>query len=403
MLPGCNLLRFVPKGKSLVDRNIVKIEGDEKIEDVKEQILLVPNRKMLVVLKFNLWSYYFGQKVFKNDSVIGRIVTKTEVIANGKIKKKKTVTRGKKVNKVKRFFTETVGEKPVYYDSVMVFRSEKNIKQFLYQKGFFHATVDSKVKTILKRSYITYTINPGRPYIIRSFVYNGSDKILDKFANEFSKNTILKVGDKVDYAQLINERDRLTTAYKNNGFYYFNKAFIDIKVDTGGHDHGANINFNIANPGSVKNARQQTIQKVVVEMNFPQRFGRRDTVTFKSIKYLFNGYNIKPNIIDRSIKLRPLDNFSQAQLEATYKKLIGLGLFRQVNIKIVPYKSDTTNKLMVLISLTPSSKHDLIIEPQAITSDKQTGLGTNNNRNYGLAASAIINNKMYSEMQKILI
>jgi len=364
LLPGCNLLRFVPKGESLVERNNVKVEGKEKIDNLKDQILLVPNRKMLVVLKFNLWSYYFGEKVFRKDS-----------------------------SKVKRFFTETIGEKPVYYDSVMVFRSEKNIKEYLYQKGYFKATVDSKAKTILKRSYITYYVNPGKPYTIRSVVFNGSDKTLDKFANEFKKNTLIDSGENVDFDKISEERDRLTTAYKNNGFFYFNKAFIEVKVDTGGHNLGANINYNISNPGSLRNARQQTMQKVTVEMNFDQRFGRKVIVKFKSIEYLFNGYNIKPNIIDRSIKLRPGDYFSQAQLEATYKKLIGLGLFRQVNIRIVPLESDTTNKLLVFISLTPSAKHDFIWEPQTIISDKQTALGSNNNRNYGLANSFILNNK----------
>ena len=387
LVSGCNVLRFVPKGKSLVERNRVKVEGNEKIENIKDQILLQPNRKMLGVVKFNLWAYYFGQNFFRRDSVTGRIVNREG--------EKKVVTRGRKVNKVKRFITETVGEKPVYLDSVLVKRSEKNIKNYLYNKGYYDSKISSRVKTIFKRSYVTYYVNPGSPYILRKVVYNGSDIVLDKKANEFLPKTILKVGDKVDMDELSKERDRLTTAYRNDGFYYFNKSFIDIVVDTGGHDRGAEINYNITNPGGLRNARQQIIHKVVVEMNFKQRFGRRDTIKFKSIQYLFRGYDIKPNIINRSIRLRPGDLFSQTYLEATYKKLIGLGLFNQVNIKVLPYKSDTTNRLLIFISLTPMAKHDLIIEPQTITSDKQTDLGSgdNNPRNYGLANTVTLNNK----------
>ena len=126
----------------------------------------------------------------------------------------------------------------------------------------------------------------------------------------------------------------------------------------------------------MRNARQQTIQKVVVEMNFKQQFGRADNVEFDSINYIFRGYNIKPNIINRSVIMRPQELFTQKKLEETYKKLIGLGLFKSVNISILPYKSDSTNKLTVLISLNPMAKHDYIIEPQAITSDKQTDLNS---------------------------
>lgn len=384
---SCNVLKFVPKGKSLVDANFIKVEGDAKIEDLKDQVLLVPNRKMLMVVKFNLWSYYFGQKIFKRDSVIGRVVTKDG--------KKKIVTRGKKVNKAKKLFTEIIGEKPVYLDSAMVHRSEKNLKRYIYLKGYYNVTVTSKVKTYLKRSYVTYTVVPGRPYVFRKIIYNGSDKELDKAANEFAGKSDLKIGDKVDTDKLSLERDRLTASFKNHGFYYFNKAFIEIVTDTGGHDRGAFIYYNISNPGALRNARQQTIQKVIVEMDFNPLAGRRDTVGFGGIKYLFNGYNIKPNIINRSIKLRPQELFSQEQLEATYKKLIGLGLFKSVNISIFPYKSDSTNKILVYISLTPMAKHDYIMEPQAITSDKQTDLNSqdNNPRNYGIATTITLNNK----------
>jgi len=364
-LSSCNVMKFVPEGKTLLDGNRVKIEGDVKIEDVKDQILLVPNRKMFLVVKFNLWAYYFGNKVFKKDST-----------------------------KVKMFFIETVGEKPVYLDTVKVHYSEKNIEEFLNQKGYFDNTVSSKVVTVLKRSYVTYTIIPEKPYSVHSTAYNGSDVYLDRAANEFAKDNILKNGDKIDFDRIEAERDRLTTAFRNNGYFYFNKAFIKMILDTGGHDHGVDINVNIANPGEERNARPQTIQRVYVEMDFKQRWGRRDTLKYEKIAYLFNGYALKPNILDRSIRLRPGELFSQANLEASYNKLMGLGLFRIVNIRILPSGTDSTNKLLVFISLQPTSKHVFIWEPQAITTDKPNLTSQDNNpRNYGFANQFILNNK----------
>ncbi len=369
---GCNVLKFVPKGSSLVDVNFVKIEGNEKIEELKEQILLVPNRKMMGIVKFNLWSYYVGIKLFPNDTVSSKIG-----------------------RKAKKTLTEIMGEKPIYLDTLLVIKSEKNLRQYLIQKGYYQAKVSSKVKTYLKRSYITYTINPGLPYLIKEVVFNGSDRLMDEVANKVAKNSILKIGDKIDTDKLSEERDRLTADFKNNGFYYFNKAFVDIVVDTGGYKKGAKIYYNISNPGALRNARQQTIQKVLVEMIYNQQFGRRDVIVYSDIHYLFNGYNIKPNIINRSIRLKPNDLFSQKQLEATYKKLIGLGLFKSVNIAITPDKSDTINKVLVHIQLIPLAKHDYNWEPQVITTDKQTDLNSqdNNPRNYGISNSIMLNNK----------
>lgn len=348
-----------------MDGNLVKVEGKEKIEDLKEQILLVPNRKMLFLVKFNLWAYYIGDKLFVRDST-----------------------------KIKRFFTETIGEKPVYLDTNMVKRSERNMKNYLFQKGYFDGTVDSKVKTILKRSWVTYTVNPGEPYVIKKVVFNGSSQILDMVANEHAKNCLIKPGDKADYEKLEAERERVVTTFRNHGFYYFNRAFIRMQMDTGGHNKGVNLNINIANPGGLRNERPQTIHRVIVVMDFQQIFGRKDTVKFKGIQYVFNGYNIKPNIINRSIKLRAGENFSQSDLEATYNRLIGLGLFSIVNIRIMPYKTDTVNKLMAIIVLKPISRHVYIWEPQLITTDKYNlNSDDNNGRNYGFANSFILNNK----------
>lgn len=364
-LSSCNVLKFVPKGKTLLDGNLVKVEGKEKIEDLKDQILLVPNRKMLLLVKFNLWAYYIGDKVFVKDST-----------------------------RIKHFFTETIGEKPVYLDTNMVKRSEKNIKSYLFQKGYFDATVDSKVKTILKRSWVTYTVVPRGPYVIRKVAFNGSSQLLDMVANEHAKDCEIKPGDKADDDKMELERERIVNVFRNHGFYYFNRAFIKMQMDTGGHSRGVNLNVNISNPGGLRNERPQVVHRVIVVMDFAQRFGRKDTTKYKGIHYMFSGYNIKPNIINRSIKLRAGEYFSQSDLEATYNRLMGLGLFSMVNIRILPYKTDTINKLMAIITLKPIAKHVYIWEPQVITTDKYNlNSNDNNPRNYGFANSFILNNK----------
>lgn len=364
-------MKFVPDNKSLIDANRIKLDKKVKIDELKEQITFVPNRKMLMLFKFNLWSYYIGNKIFPKDTI-----------------------KSKAGRKIKHLLVETMGEKPIYLDSSLLKKSSENLHNYLFQKGYFYNSVNYKVNTYLKRSVITYNVTLGPTYKIKSIVYNGSDMILDNAVNEYAAKSLLKPGDVVEYEKLSLERDRITTEFRNNGFYYFNKAFVEIEIDTGGHNKMANISYNISNPGETKNARPQTIQKVVVEMNFKQRFGRRDTLKYEKVHYLFNGYSIKPKIINRSILLKPNNIFSQSDLENTYKKLIGLGLFKSVIIRVLPYNYDTTNRLTVHISLTPQAKHDYTIEPQFIISERQTDLiKDNNQRNYGMAVSFVFNNK----------
>lgn len=361
----------MPDDKSLVDANRIKLDKKVKIDELKEQITFVPNRKMLMIVKFNLWSYYVGNKLFPKDTI------------NGRLKRK-----------IKSLLVETMGEKPIYLDSSLLNKSAANLHNYLFQKGYFYNKVSYKVNTYLKRSIITYNIVLGPTYSVKSIVFNGSDMVLDNAVNQYSSKSLIKPGDIVEYEKLTNELNRITSEFRNDGFYYFNRSFIEIEIDTGGHKRMANISYNISNPGETRIARRQTIQKVVVEMNFKQQFGRRDTLKYEKVHYLFNGYSIKPKIINRSILLKPNNLFSQADLENTYKKLIGLGLFKSVIIRVLPYNFDTTNKLTVHISLTPSAKYDYTIEPQFLLSERQTDLiQDNNQRNYGLAFSFIFNNK----------
>ncbi|MCC6722741.1 MAG: BamA/TamA family outer membrane protein [Bacteroidia bacterium] len=361
----------MPDNKSLVDANRIKLDKKVKIDELKEQITLVPNRKMLLVVKFNLWSYYIGNKLFPRDTIKSKIG-----------------------RKIKYLLVETIGEKPIYLDSNLLKKSSNNLHNYLFQKGYFYNNVSYKVNTYLKRSIINYNITLGPTYSIKSIAYNGSDMLLDQAVNNYASKSLIKQGDIVDYEKLTNELNRITNEFRNDGFYYFNKSFIEIEIDTGGHNKMANISYNISNPGEIKIARRQTIQKVVVEMNFKQRFGRRDTLKYEKVHYLFNGYNIKPNIINRSVLLKPGNLFSQTDLENTYKKIIGLGLFKSVIIRVLPYSYDSANRLTVHISLTPSAKYEYTIEPQVLISERQTDLiKDNNQRNYGLAFSFIFNNK----------
>ena len=83
--------------------------------------------------------------------------------------------------------------------------------------------------------------------------------------------------------------------------------------------------------------------------------------------------------------------FRQKNVDFTYSKLIGLGLFNFVNIS---FESDTfSNQLNCIIEVAPTAKHDFIWEPQVITSERSLGLQNNLGRNYGIDNEFVLNNE----------
>jgi outer membrane protein assembly factor BamA len=361
---SCNLTKMVPDNETLLNRN--KIKGFEMASksDLDQQIRHQPNKKILGVLKFHLWAYQIGAK---------RIVNKEL----------------KDTSKYRSLLMNTVGEPPVLLDSLMLESSAINLKNYIFNKGYFDASVSYETKSFLKRSTVTYTITKGSVYKIESVLINSTDRNVYNLINGNSDKSFLKPGKLVDFDLIAKERERISNLLKNNGYYYFNKAYIDFQLDTNNSNKSAKIALNIRNKEIESEHKVQLIKNVYFFVSTDTE--STDTLRSKGVIYLLNGFNLKLPILHHSIILGEKQLFRQKNVDITYSKLLGLGLFKFVNITFTP--DSISGQLNCHIEVAPSSKHDFIWEPQVITSERSLGLQNNLGRNYGIANEFILKNK----------
>jgi outer membrane protein assembly factor BamA len=361
---SCNLTKMVPDNETLLNRN--KIKGFEMASksELNEQIRHQPNRKILGVLKFHLWAYQIGAK---------RIVNKEL----------------KDTSRYRSLLMNTVGEPPVLLDSALIISSATNLKNYVFNKGYFDATVEYETKSIFKRSTVTYTINEGSAYKIENVIINSTDKNVYNLINASSDKSFLKIGKPVDFDLIAKERERITLLLKNSGYYYFNKAFIDFQLDTNYLAKTAKISLNIRNKLIESEHEVQLIKNVYFYVSTGVEF--YDTLRSKGVIYMLNGFNVKLPILHYSVILGEKQLYRQKNVDYTYSKLLGLGIFKFVNISFVP--DSISGQLNCYIEVAPSLKHDFIWEPQVITSERSLGLQNNLGRNYGIANEFILKNK----------
>ena len=365
---GCNQTRFVPEGKYLLVKNIVKADSSviekEKFESLIKQ---KPNRKFLI-FKVHLWLYSWGSS--DKDS-----------------------TKFKK-------WLRSIGEEPSIVDSALTEKSKEQIKLYLNKNGFFNATVDDSLaplKRNKKKARVYYDIHYDRPYTIRSINYSTQDTGISKYIDEFKNSSLLVVGDRYSEELISKERERITNSIKDSGYYFFSRNYITFQVDSSLGNHEVdiylylnriheNVNASFLDNQEILDHQSYRIRNIYIQTDFdpknPNPTNALDTT-------LVNGYFIisksskhflRDVVLTRNIFVKSGDRYYQSDLDYTYRRLQELNLYKFINLKFneVPRSEEQPAYLLDLnIQLTQMLPLEFTTEVEA----------TNTGGNIGVAGS----------------
>lgn len=136
----------------------------------------------------------------------------------------------------KLFFFNTIKNPPVF-DSINIGRTKKFMNAYLNSQGYYYAEMkDSIPKFDTIRDQIRVTaimiIHIGKNITIDSVAYDLNDSAMQKLAVQNFAGTLLKKGTPVNKQIISNEKDRISTIFRNNGYYKFNKEDIYAEADT---------------------------------------------------------------------------------------------------------------------------------------------------------------------------
>ena len=142
LLSSCNINRFVPEGKYLVQKNKVVVENEYK--EVTSTGL----------------SKYITQKPYKN---FWETNFKTWVFFKAERNPK---------SKFWKWMNDRFGKEPVYYEKIGADNSAKQMMRHLDNVGYFHSKVTHTVETRKRKATVTYHVLPKRPYTVNEIVYD---------------------------------------------------------------------------------------------------------------------------------------------------------------------------------------------------------------------------------------
>ncbi|MCC7050802.1 MAG: BamA/TamA family outer membrane protein [Bacteroidia bacterium] len=386
---GCSVTSRVPKDEYLLSFSHVTTDNiNLNLEEINTIIKQKPNRRILKVLRFHLRVY----------NVWGHL---------------------KKDTKLRNWLETSIGEEPVVLDTSLTVKSTEQISLYLKNKGYFNNKVTDTTHYFGKQARVVYKIKSGKPYTIGTYNYAISDSAIRALVVKTNKESLIKYGNNFDVDVLENERVRLTSILRNNGYFFFNKEFFEFTADSSQHKVNLilklrtrdELKLNIPNP-NVDIFSPYIITNIIIDSDFDTR--KPDYTHIDSLYkrgYLIN-YNqkliYKPNIILRSIFFQQGDLYNEKWVNDTYQSLSELKAYRYINITFTPDDWDIGSKnLKCNIQLSPVIPKSYSVSSEGTNSSGNLGVNGNfvfQNRNTFKGAQ-IFEFKMYGglEIQKLLI
>ncbi|HEY8366142.1 MAG TPA: POTRA domain-containing protein [Bacteroidia bacterium] len=435
ILASCSPTRKLADGERLLIKNkIERVNKKESTLDVDEYVFQKTNKKFLGIWRFNLFVYNLvnQEKMHKNQA------RKDSITAE---KNKIRVAKGKPEKEPKPVFGQRLlkfGEPPAIYDSSLTPLSVNNMKQYLFNKGFFHANVTDSVEFVGDKKVIQhYFVDRGAPHVYRNITWIVDNQLIkrDLKALKVIENSPLKKGDRFDLDVLDEERTRIAKELSRKGYFFFNSQYVQFEADTGLVNDSVDLTLRIIPPNiqmvnntgdttTINNHFQCKIRHVYIEPDYQpgieQKYLYADTFILDSHPYiiLHNGnLSYKPRILAKQIIMEANGFYNSDDHTLSYNNLSSLRNFKYINIdySYVEFKNNQ-GWLDCYVKLSPSKRQSFGFSVQGTTTGAYPGMEANfsyQNKNsffgaeqlefrvFARAESQIINDTTFTNFRRI--
>ena len=355
LLVGCSTTSGIPDGdqlytgmkKTQYNAPEKSAHYDKVVEELDAALATAPNGSL------------FGSSTFRNPLQVGLWIW--NAFANDS-------------NAVSRWLVKSFGSRPVLMSRVNPALRASVAKEVLRQHGYMRGTVTYNVipQRNPKKAKIAYTVNMGHLFTIDTLKYFGFPASADSLMEAHKDEALITSGSAFDVSTLDGERQRLSTLFRNNGYYYYQPSYASYVADTFSVAGKVQLHLQVADNlppevgrkwyiGNVDLQFRRTVMEPLTDSI--QRYNRR---TGKARPYIFrfNGKRmpISPRVVMSEMRFRPGQLYNYANYQETANLFSSTGLFSMVDFKFTPRDTTATcDTLDVAVNCVFQKPYDFYI------------------------------------------
>lgn len=372
LICACNAVKRVPEGKSLLIKNNILVNGKStNDETAANQMYQKPNGTLLgYKLRLNLYNLAnlnpdstYQAKFKKNPGLYER---------QSKILSAKQVDRlGQSfLYKGIHEFLKNTGEPPVIIDTSKAKKSLLRLKYYYFNNGYFNVKTDYDIDSVgYKKAKINYNITTGPAYLLDSIKTTIKTPALDSLYKTNKEPSVLKSGNQFKTADFEEEKNRVTTYFRNHGAYFFQPTYVTYDIDTIGKKNKADVNLIINNNNIQEKDSSRTepfklykISDVNIYTDYSPANSKsqiKDSTTYNNFNlYSYKKLKYKPRAITDAIFISKGSTFSDTRTTLSSRYLNNLKIFNYPSIQYEVDKRDPNGESLIAnVFLTPRKKY----------------------------------------------
>lgn len=348
----CSYKNYIPKDDYLYDGasvEVIAVENKKGSKDIKNEALKLIRPK-------------------RNSKILG---------ARIKLSLYNWGNKSKKTKGFRAMVKRKLGEAPVLFSAVNPKVTREVITTRLFNMGYFKASVSFTTIEEEKKINVKYTIFPNGRFHIKSYNITAADQRLSGLIAPTMKKSLIEIGKPYSLDVLKKETSRIDEILKDEGYYFFNADYLIFKLDSSAGNNSINLALQVKPDVPSKGIRVFSMDSVTVSLdtNYVLNTAPDTMLAYENKVHLKLNHFFNPKPISRYTFLKEGEIYKRVNQQLTLNRLMGMSIFKYVNVDI--YQKDS-NKLNAQISLNPLARKSITLEVLASTkSNNFIGPGLN--------------------------
>jgi hypothetical protein len=240
-----------------------------------------------------------------------------------------------------KWIFDTFATEPVLMSEVKPELRAEVANDILKYYGYFNGKVESETipsKKDNRKAKVSYRITLDKPYMYDSVSYVGFTGVADSLIQATANERLVQPGEQFNAARMEEERTRISTMLRNNGYYYFQPGYITFLADTINKPDSAEIRVQ-----PIKQIPEQAMKTWVIgniNMRITQggtsgirtREGS-DTISSRGFSYIYQGDKVPVRIgsLLRNIQMRRGELYSNDKQQRALQGLSQMNIFNNIS------------------------------------------------------------------------